>query len=123
VHFPSWRRFKFGEALITLSRRYDLRPAREDDQCETRDSAFPLSERAREILDLRRGAESPWVFSAATVSGHLERSTLKRQHEKACKLAKIPVFVPYRFRHTCLTRWARILDPYTLATWRGKAIS
>jgi hypothetical protein len=27
--------------------------------------------------------------------------------------------VPYTFRHTCLTRWAGILDPYTLAYLAG----
>lgn len=27
--------------------------------------------------------------------------------------------VPYTFRHTCLTRWASILDPYTLAYLAG----
>ncbi len=79
---------------------------------------IPLSARAREVLDRRRG-ESPWVFAASTASGHMEQSTLKRQHEKACKLAKVPVFVPYTFRHTCLTRWAGILDPYTLAYLAG----
>jgi len=27
--------------------------------------------------------------------------------------------VPYTFRHTCLTRWAAIPDPYTLAYLAG----
>ncbi len=80
---------------------------------------IPLSERAREVLERRRGGESPWVFSASTASGHMEQSTLKRQHEKACKLGKISAFVPYTFRHTCLTRWSGILDPYTLAYLAG----
>ena len=81
---------------------------------------IPLSERAREVLERRRrGCESPWVFSAATSSGHMEQSTLIRQHAKACKLGKLTVFVPYTFRHTCLTRWAAVLDPYTLAYLAG----
>ncbi len=80
---------------------------------------IPLSERAREVLDRRSGGNSPWVFPAPTASGHLEQSTLKKQHAKACKLGKITAFVPYTFRHTCLTRWARILDPYTLAYLAG----
>jgi len=80
---------------------------------------IPLSERARKVLEQRRGGESPWVFSAATASGHIEQSTLLRQHEKACKLGKLTIFVPYTFRHTCLTRWAAILDPYTLAYLAG----
>jgi integrase len=49
----------------------------------------------------------------------MEQSTLKEQHKKTCKLAKIAVFVPYTFRHTCLTRWAGIPDPYTLAYLAG----
>jgi integrase len=44
---------------------------------------------------------------------------LKKQHAKACKLAGLAPFVPYTFRHTCLTRWASILDPYTLAYLAG----
>jgi integrase len=80
---------------------------------------IPLSERAREVLERRQGGESPWVFPAPTASRHMEQSTLKRQHEKACKLAKLTPFVPYTFRHTCLTRWANILDPYILAYLAG----
>jgi integrase len=41
------------------------------------------------------------------------------QHAKACKLGEVAAFVPYTFRHTCLTRWASILDPYTLAYLAG----
>jgi integrase len=80
---------------------------------------IPLSERAREVLERRRGSESEWVFSAQTASGHMEQSTLVRQHAKAYKLGKLAAFVPYTFRHTCLTRWANILDPYTLAYLAG----
>ena len=80
---------------------------------------IPLSERAREVLDRRRGGESEWVFPASTASGHIEQSSLKKQHAKACTLAKVTAFVPYTFRHTCLTRWAGILDPYTLAYLAG----
>jgi integrase len=79
---------------------------------------IPLSERAATVLKARRG-ESEWIFAAPTASGHIEQSTLKRQHTKACKLAEIAEFVPYTFRHTCLTRWAKILDPYTLAYLAG----
>ena len=34
-------------------------------------------------------------------------------------VAEVAVFVLYTFRHTCLTRWAKILDPYTLAYLAG----
>ena len=60
-------------------------------------------------------ADSEWVFPAPTESGHIEQSTLKKVHAKACNLASLPFFVPYTFRHTCLTRWSPILNPYTLA--------
>ena len=64
--------------------------------------------------------DSPPPLPPEYLSNELRKVwTLKRQHEKACELAKIPVFVPYTFRHTCLTRWARILDPYTLAYLAG----
>ena len=52
-------------------------------------------------------------------SGHMEQSTLKKQHSKARKLVGVAIFVPYTMRHTCLTRWARLLDPYTLAYLAG----
>jgi integrase len=80
---------------------------------------IPLSERARTVLEGRRGSESVWVFPAPTASGHIEQSTLKRQHVRACEAAELAAFVPYTFRHTCLTRWAKILDPYTLAYLAG----
>ncbi len=80
---------------------------------------IPLTDRANEVMEARRGTKSEWVFPAPTSSGHMEQSTLKRQHAKACKLAEVASFVPYTMRHTCLTRWARILDPYTLAYLAG----
>jgi integrase len=60
-----------------------------------------------------------WVFPAQTESGHIEKSSLKKQHSKACKLANVESFSFYTFRHTCLTRWAAYMDPYTLAYLAG----
>lgn len=80
----------------------------------------PLSKRAAAFLELRRDSISgPWVFPADTKSGHLEQSTLRKQHAKACKLAGIEEVPFYTFRHTCLTRWAAHIDPYTLAYFAG----
>jgi integrase len=79
---------------------------------------IPLSHRARRTLQRRRG-ESVWVFPAPTASGHIEQIKLKRQHSRACEAEKLAAFVPYVFRHTCLTRWAKILDPCTLAYLAG----
>ena len=81
----------------------------------------PVSSRVKAILDWRRVqfGECPWVFPAATVSGHINQSSLKKQHQKACKMALVEVFVPYTFRHIRLTRWAECMDPYTLAYLAG----
>ncbi|HEY1756157.1 MAG TPA: tyrosine-type recombinase/integrase [Bryobacteraceae bacterium] len=81
---------------------------------------IPLSQRAQSILDMRRGLlEGPWIFPAQTKSGHIEPSSLQDPHAKACKLAKIEHFPLYTFRHTCLTRWAPFMDPWTLAYLAG----
>lgn len=81
---------------------------------------IPLTQRTAAILEMRRtAAEGEWVFPAPTSSGHIEKSSLKKQHPKACTLAKVAEFQLYTFRHTCLTRWAAHMDPYTLAYLAG----
>ena len=56
---------------------------------------------------------------APTKSGHIEPSSLQGQHAKACTLAKVEHFPLYTFRHTCLTRGAPFMDPWTLAYLAG----
>jgi integrase len=81
---------------------------------------IPLSQRAQSVLEMRRGTtEGPWIFPAPTRSGHIEPSSLQGQHAKACRLAKVEHFPLYTFRHTCLTRWAPFMDPWTLAYLAG----
>jgi integrase len=82
---------------------------------------IPLTQRAAALIEMRRAAarSSEWVFPAETQSGHIEKSSLKKQHSNACKLAKLAPFPFYTFRHTCLTRWAVYMDPYTLAYLAG----
>ncbi len=81
---------------------------------------IPLTQRAAALLEMRRAAASSlWVFPAPTRSGHIEKSSLKKQHPKASKLAKVTDFPLYTFRHTCLTRWAAFMDPYTLGYLAG----
>ena len=58
-------------------------------------------------------ADTEWIFPAPTRSGHIEESSLKKQHPKACTVSKVAEFPLYTFRHTCLTRWAAHMDPYT----------
>ena len=81
---------------------------------------IPLTERVVERFEERKAAaKNEWVFPAPTRTGHIEKSTLKKQHKRACKLAKLEEFTFYTFRHTCLTRWAEVMDPYTLAYLAG----
>lgn len=82
--------------------------------------SIPLPNRAAVLLDMRVSAKSSeWVFPAPTKTGHMEQSTLTKQHAKACKLAGIEALPFYTFRHTCLTRWASHMDPYALAYFAG----
>ena len=82
--------------------------------------SIPLPNRAAVLLDMRKSvAASEWVFPAPTKSGHMEQSTLVKQHGKACDLAGIARLPFYTFRHTCLTRWSSHMDPYALAYFAG----
>ena len=81
---------------------------------------IPMTRCVAAQLDMRRtDAASGWVFPAPTATGHIEKSTLKKQHKKALAAAKLEPFTLYTFRHTCLTRWAAFMDPYTLAYLAG----
>jgi integrase len=83
---------------------------------------IPASARVLSILEMRRAASlSEWIFPADTKSGHIETGTLKKQHAKALAVSKISAFVPYDLRHTCLTRWAKVMDPFTLKKLAGHA--
>ncbi len=81
---------------------------------------IPLPPRAAAVLQMRRLTDpGEWVFPAPTRSGHIEQFSIKGQHARACTLAGIEHFVPYTCRHTCLTRWASVMDPYVLAYVAG----
>ena len=98
---------------------------------------IPLSPRAAAILEMySTNASSEWVFPAGTRSGHIEPCSLKRQHRHACegranavenakrkagqpKKWNVEPFPLYTLRHTCLTRWAPHMDPWTLAHLAG----
>ena len=82
--------------------------------------SIPLTNRVAALLDVRKSTStSRWVFPAPTESGHIEQSSLKKPHAKACRIAGIEYFPPYTFRHTCLTLWSAYMDPYTLAYFAG----
>jgi len=66
---------------------------------------IPMTERVAALLEMRRTtAPGELIFPAPTKSEHINQSSLKKQHAKACKLSGVSFFVPYIFRHTCLTR-------------------
>ena len=80
----------------------------------------PLTPRVSAYLAMRSSvAKNGWVFPARTASGHIEKSTPKKQHKNACEFSQVDVFPLYTFRHTCLTRWSAHMDPYTLAYLAG----
>jgi integrase len=82
--------------------------------------SIPLSDRAAAAIERRRGEPpSPWVFAAPTATGHAEKSSVKKQHLRALKESGVAPFVLYELRHTCLTRWAEHMHPYTLAYLAG----
>jgi integrase len=81
---------------------------------------IPVPERSAEILKRRLGQyDSEWVFPAPTMSGHAEPSTIRDHHDKAVAASGVAPFVVYDLRHTCLTRWAPHMDPYTLKYLAG----
>jgi integrase len=82
----------------------------------------PASARVLAILEMRKASTaSEWVFPSSTRSGHIEASTLKKQHSAALKASGVSLFVIYDLRHTCLTRWAKTMDTFTLMKLAGHA--
>jgi hypothetical protein len=50
---------------------------------------IPLTPRTVALLEMRHASalSKEWVFPAGTNSGHIEKSTLRKQHPMVCKLA------------------------------------
>ena len=85
---------------------------------------LPFTPRVRAILEARwenaKHPEEGYVWPATTKSGHVEPSSLKRQHRKALKGSKVRPFVLYSLRHTFLTRLGESgCDAWTLARIAG----
>jgi integrase len=85
---------------------------------------LPMSPRVRAMLrDRWEAAKRPvegWVWPAATRSGHIEASSLKKQHRKTLRLSGVRPFVLYSLRHTFLTRLGESgCDVWTLARIAG----
>ena len=81
---------------------------------------IPASQRVQGVLEMRKGTSTTdWIFPAPTRSGHIEGSTLKKQHANALEICGVEPFVLYTLRHTCITRWAKYMDPFTLHVLAG----
>ena len=86
--------------------------------------ALPMTPRVRHILQARWNASGRpldgYVWPAPTKTGHIEPSSLKKQHSKALRLSKVRPFVLYSLRHTFLTRLGESgCDVWTLARIAG----
>ncbi len=63
--------------------------------------SIPLTVRVSSILNIRLSMiGTDWIFPSKAKSGHIEQSTLKKQHGKACKIAGIQHFPFYTFRNS-----------------------
>jgi len=85
---------------------------------------LPLSPRVRTMLKnrwRRAGEQSEgWVWPAETKHGHINHDSLKLQHKKALRVAKVRPFEVYSIRHTFLTRLGESgCDAWTLARIAG----
>ena len=118
----TWANGRHGTLLVTHGKTTAAR------------RVLPMTPRVRNILETRwKVAGEPsegWVWSAPTRSGHVESSSLKKQHAKTFKtiaeqaaknnVKTIRPFVLYNLRHTFLTRLGESgCDVWTLARIAG----
>jgi len=84
---------------------------------------LPMTPRVRSVLEMRwERVGKPtkgWVWPAPTISGHIDHSSLKKQHAKTLKISKVRPFVIYSLRHTFATRLAPHVDAWTLCKIMG----
>jgi integrase len=113
-----WYRFTWIDCGIRPEECFRLRNyLRQDRQCPPPHSTPAAG--AGDSYDARAQVDGPWIFPAPNKSGHIEPWSVRGQHAKARRLSKVEHFPIYTFRHTCLTRWAPFMDPWTLAYLAG----
>ncbi len=85
--------------------------------------SVPATPRVMEMLERRfLTAQADWIFPTVTKSGHIDHSSVKKQHAAALDRSMVHPFVIYSLRHTCLTRWAESgMNPYELMRRAGHA--
>ncbi len=108
----TWTNGRHGTLLITHGKTQAAR------------RVLPFTPRVRAVLESRweaqRRPEEGWVWPAPTRSGHVEASSLKKQHHKALRLSGARSFVLYSLRHSFLTRLGESgCDAWTLARIAG----
>jgi integrase len=108
----TWVNGRFGTMLVTHGKTKAAR------------RVLPMTPRVRTVLERRWDAagkpQEGWIWRAPTKSGHVEPSTVKKQHIKAIYGSKVRPFVLYTLRHTFLTRLgAAGCDVWTLARIAG----
>jgi integrase len=110
--YLTWANGRHGSLLVTHGKTAAAR------------RALPMTPRVRHILETRWKAQGKpaegYVWPAPSKSGHMEPSSLKKQHAKALRLSKVRPFVLYSLRHTFLTRLgASGCNVWTLARIAG----
>lgn len=118
----TWNNGKYGSFRVTHGKTPAAR------------RELPMTRRVRAVLESRWGEvgepDEGWVWTAPTASGHVEPSTIKKQHAKtfdviAAEAAQnggkaVRRFVLYSLRHTFLTRLGESgVDVWTLARVAG----
>ena len=118
----TWANGRHGTLLVTHGKTASAR------------RVLPMTQRVRSILETRwEGIGKPlegWVWAASTRSGHMESSSLKRQHKQVFNMLETQAqknnqkpfrkFVLYSLRHTFLTRLGESgCDAWTLARIAG----
>lgn len=108
----NWNNGKFGTLQVTHGKTASAR------------RMIPMTPRVRSLLERRWEATGRplegWVWAAKTASGHIEPSTIKKQHNRALRLSGVRPFVLYSLRHTFLTRLGEAgCDAWTLARIAG----
>jgi integrase len=108
----TWSNGRHGTLLVTHGKTAAAR------------RVLPMTPRVRAVLENRWVlAGEPgegWVWPAPTHSGHLEGSSVKKQHALALMRSNVRPFVLYSLRHTFLTRLGESgCDAWTLARIAG----
>ncbi len=86
---------------------------------------LPLTIRVRGLLLTRWEnvgfPEEGWVWPATTKTGHIDHSTLKKQHQDAIRRSGVRPFLLYSLRHTFATKISPHVDAWTLCKIMGWA--